>query len=190
LRPNDKCTKANIKVIDVLKRKHPKIWLSETAFTEGDDYEVWTEGIRGFDTYVDGAPATLSTSFDFEVIEKMSSKLHGAAGPGGVDARMLTSPFLLTFDQFRSFCGSSGANGRNGCAMNLRPTQRIELFMQNGKWPWTNSQGLGQWRLERFGCGARERDSSCNQMIRRSLPAAVYNFARALSAESKRVCMQ
>jgi hypothetical protein len=102
LRPNDLCSKAKIKVIDVLKRKHPKIRLPETASPEDADYEVWTDGVRGFDTYADGAPATLPTSFDFEVIEKVSSKLHGAAGPGGVDSRMLKS-YLTHFGSASEF---------------------------------------------------------------------------------------
>jgi hypothetical protein len=89
-------------VIDVLKRKHPKIRLPETASPEDADYEVWTDGVRGFDTYADGAPATLPTSFDFEVIEKVSSKLHGAAGPGGVDSRMLKS-YLTHFGSASEF---------------------------------------------------------------------------------------
>ncbi|KAL7503120.1 hypothetical protein ACHAXN_000965, partial [Cyclotella atomus] len=96
LNPKDECTKAGIKVIKVLKRKHPKIRLPETAQPDEADYDVWTDGIRGFDTYPDGAPATMPTNFDFEVIEKVSSKLHGAAGPGGVDSRMLKS-FLTHF---------------------------------------------------------------------------------------------
>jgi hypothetical protein len=86
LNPKDKkCTKTGVQVIKVLKRKHPKIRLPETVHPDEADYEVWTDRIRGFDTYPDGAPATLATSFNYEVIEKVSSKLHGAIGPGGVD---------------------------------------------------------------------------------------------------------
>jgi hypothetical protein len=86
LNPKDKkCTKTGVQVIKVLKRKHPKIRLPETVHPDEADYEVWTDRIRGFDTYPDGAPATLPTSFNYEVIEKVSSKLHGAIGPGGVD---------------------------------------------------------------------------------------------------------
>jgi hypothetical protein len=83
LRPNDKCTKTGNLVIDVMRSKHPKLGIPAQD-AASDDYG----GLPGFGRYLE-APMTPPHASDHGTIGSVGSKLHGGAGPSGVDAFLL-----------------------------------------------------------------------------------------------------
>jgi hypothetical protein len=83
LRPNDKCSKTGQPVIDVMRSKHPKLGIPEPDVTR-----VGIEQLPGFERYLE-APMTPPHASDHGSIGTVGSKLHGGAGPSGVDAFLL-----------------------------------------------------------------------------------------------------
>ena len=82
--PDDACSKTGRPVIDVLRDKYPKINIPD----EDENGKV-----PGFEEYSHCWVGTPHTSSG-EAISDVSKKLHGAAGPGGVDAQQLQSWIL------------------------------------------------------------------------------------------------
>ena len=80
-RPDDACTKTGRPVIDILREKFPKIRIPDMD-ANGK--------VPGFEEYSNCSVAPPHTSCGESILETVR-KLHGAAGPGGVDALQLQS---------------------------------------------------------------------------------------------------
>ncbi|KAL7502373.1 hypothetical protein ACHAXN_001332 [Cyclotella atomus] len=97
LQPTDTCSKAGIPVIEVLRKKHPRIrvpkHVAEVEELEGVTEWQYHDDVAGFDVYPEGTPAALPVNFDADSMLVLSGKVHGSAGPGGVDANALRSFF-------------------------------------------------------------------------------------------------
>jgi hypothetical protein len=97
LQPTDTCSKAGIPVIEVLRKKHPRIRvpkrIAEVEELEGVTEWQYHDDVAGFDVYPEGTPAALPVNFDADSMLVLSGKVHGSAGPGGVDANALRSFF-------------------------------------------------------------------------------------------------
>jgi hypothetical protein len=81
LRPDDTCSKTGEPVLDVLRSKHPKIRVPGLN-NNGS--------VPGFVNYGGAEMTTPHTSSDYSIGETCV-KIHGSAGPSGVDAMMLQS---------------------------------------------------------------------------------------------------
>jgi len=79
LLPDDKCTKTNQPVFEVLEEKHPEMEMPDLA----------NETTACFEEY-DKVPAHLPLQVVAEDVEKLSNKLSGSAGPSSQDAAHLT----------------------------------------------------------------------------------------------------
>jgi hypothetical protein len=86
LQPDDLCTKAGRPILSVLRAKHPR--MRDPDLT-GDD------PAGAFEPY-DSIPEPVPLDVTPQDVEKIASKLSGAAGPSGVDAVALRS-WLLRF---------------------------------------------------------------------------------------------
>ncbi|KAL3768952.1 hypothetical protein ACHAWO_004062 [Cyclotella atomus] len=96
LQPTDTCSKAGIPVIEVLRKKHPSI--RTPLQMKGEELEgikagTFQDDVPGFDAYPENPPAALPVDFDVDSMLVLSGKIHGSAGPGGVDANMLRTIF-------------------------------------------------------------------------------------------------
>jgi hypothetical protein len=86
LRPDDKCTKTGLPVIEVMQSKHPDIRVP----TRNPD-----RSIDGFERYGE-APMTVPHASDHFNIGVVGAKVQGGAGPSGVDALLLKT-FIQRF---------------------------------------------------------------------------------------------
>lgn len=80
LDPEGKDSKTGEKVIEVLRSKHPQIRIPNL-----EDAEV-----KCFEGYPH-TPCSVPHAFDEESIAKIAGKLHGSAGPAGIDADLMKS---------------------------------------------------------------------------------------------------
>eukprot|EP00956_Cyclotella_meneghiniana_P031787 scaffold84827_cov23-Cyclotella_meneghiniana.AAC.1 len=85
-RPDEYCSKSGQRILDVLKEKHPSICVDE-ADADGN--------VPGFDQY-GATPVCVPHASDEYNISVAGGRIHGGAGPSGVDA-MLLKHMLLRF---------------------------------------------------------------------------------------------
>jgi hypothetical protein len=96
LQPTDKCSKSGDLVIDVLRKKHPRIRKAAEGSLKINGEEAFPDGVIGFDHYPSGIATPLPIGYDSEVMLTIAKTLDGGPGPCGVDARL----FQLFFTRF------------------------------------------------------------------------------------------
>ena len=85
LQPDDLCSKAGRPVFEVLEDKHPPLRDPQSVGEQDGAFEPYTQ-----------APLSIPVLITAEFVEKVASRISGAAGPGGVDAVDLQN-WLLRF---------------------------------------------------------------------------------------------
>jgi len=90
--PDDKCTKTGKPVLQVLQSKHPDAREPDNIGTPGGAFEKYPN-----------TPTCVDAHISIDVIEEISSKLSGAAGPDGVDSSALRA-WLLEFGAVSATC--------------------------------------------------------------------------------------
>ena len=83
LDPDGADSKTGQSVIDVLRSKHPAIRIPDLENPE----------VKCFQEY-DHTPVSVPHAFDEDTIAGIAKKLHGSAGPGGIDAELFKSLLL------------------------------------------------------------------------------------------------
>ena len=85
LQPDDVCTKSGEPIIEVLRAKHPPLQDPPLHHHDPTTFEAYPS-----------CPDRVPLHFTGDVVERVASQLHGAAGPSGVDAISLAN-WLLRF---------------------------------------------------------------------------------------------
>ena len=135
--PDDLCTKSHLPVWQVLAAKHPP--LRDPTFLGTPD--------GAFEPYLD-LPLAIPLCITPEDVEILSSRLSGAAGPGGTDAVDLTN-WLLRFGTESDGLRSEMAAWANWLANTHPPWAAYRAMMANrlvalDKEPGTRPVGIGE----------------------------------------------
>ena len=147
LQPDDACTKTGRPVLDVLREKHPTL---RSPDIDSDDREA-------FEKY-DNTPRSIPLTITSEVVEKVASRLSGAAGPCGVDAVDLRN-WLLRF-------GPESAQLRKEMALQTE-------WLSNTHPPWAAYRAMMACRLVALDKQPGVRPLGIGEIFRRLLAKCV-----------------
>jgi hypothetical protein len=147
LAPDQKCTKSERLVLDVLMDKHPEMREPPTV-----------GGATGaFEDY-DNTPTAMPVTITAETVEKVASRLSGAAGPSGTDAVELRN-WLLRFGKESEALRQELAEWAN--------------WLANGHPPWAAYRALMACRLVALDKQPGVRPVGIGEIIRRLIAKCV-----------------
>ena len=137
LQPDDLCSKAGRPVLDVLQEKHPELREPPSVGTIDGAFEPYPD-----------RPTPIPVDVTAEDVESVSSRLSGAAGPGGTDAVDLRN-WLLRFGKESEALRLEMAAWTNWLANTHPPWAAYRAIMSNrlvalDKMPGTRPVGIGE----------------------------------------------
>ena len=157
LLPTDTCSKTGETVLTVLQQKHPALRDPPSVQQEHGAFEPY-----------DSVPPPVSLHITSDIIERVSSKLSGAAGPGGTDAVDLRN-WLLRFGAESDALRNEMAHWAN--------------WLANSSPPWASYRALMAGRLIALSKDPGVRPVGIGEIYRRLFAKAIlYSVGKQATA--------